>query len=732
MGHPGSWQMSVWGLNAMLSETLYWSLWSDPDEFAMLYAACAMGSSSKGPFDSDSDDSEIDQAQLLETFSKLRKQHGDFVTALFTRHYINGLRAHLEISNGSETRESAQKKLKKWQAELSEKITSHTSPQKQNLEHIRELLDLSPTESDLLTLQLNADTPGFRELLMVGSLSAGHNLLDDLLSVLLARSKREITDALDEDGVLVSSGLLKLHSSPRALAPISPHLRETLSTPASEEDFYGRFCKPLERESTTASLARLDERDVSIMLPLLEAEPPEEGGTHILIYGSRAIDKPELISRYLDDSELEPWMVASKHVPSTDMPLWTFIAQEIISLKRDPIVLVVPKAEQALAQSGSRISLMSLFGEAPMDDEEELRTDDALTENGIRCVWLSDQPRFLTESNIGKFIFHCQARPGSRADRRARIEAVVSDFNLSPDVEAKLSRYSLLGARQVEQAAALAERLSDDSTERERVILRAVDQSQRVLRRDATEELRDSVTKYSLDYLNLDGRFSADQVIKALQKKPKGSICFYGIPGTGKTQLAEYMAVELDLPIVKRRASDLLSKWLGESEQNIAQMFAEAEAEGAILFLDEADSFLRERADARAEWSVTQVNEILQQIERFEGVFIAATNLFQSLDAASLRRFTFKLEFKPLRDDQAWEMFCNETEYDPKADPAEAAALKDDLAQISNLAPGDFATVKRQAVLLDEVLSPLDWIEQLRVEAKLKMSGIEKHKIGFG
>ena len=77
-------------------------------------------------------------------------------------------------------------------------------------------------------------------------------------------------------------------------------------------------------------------------------------------------------------------------------------------------------------------------------------------------------------------------------------------------------------------------------------------------------------------------------------------------------------------------------------------MFTEAEAEGALLFLDEADSFLRDRTLARAEWAVTQVNELLQSMERFDGIFIAATNLMDSIDAAAMRRFTWKLEFKAL------------------------------------------------------------------------------------
>jgi SpoVK/Ycf46/Vps4 family AAA+-type ATPase len=254
-----------------------------------------------------------------------------------------------------------------------------------------------------------------------------------------------------------------------------------------------------------------------------------------------------------------------------------------------------------------------------------------------------------------------------------------------------------------------------------------------VLGREQTEELMDSVTHYSLANLNLDGKFTADQILQALKKRPRGTVLAFGLPGAGKTALAEFMAVELDLPIIKRRASDILSKWLGDSEKNIAGMFNEAEEEGAILFLDEADSFLRDRALARAEWNVTQVNELLQQMERFPGIFIAATNLFRDIDAAAMRRFTWKLEFKALKPQQAWSMFCVEAGYDPEtADPDRTADLQQRLEAIANLTPGDFATVKRQANMLGAELSADDWLEQLAVEAKAKMHGLERNKLGFG
>ena len=164
-------------------------------------------------------------------------------------------------------------------------------------------------------------------------------------------------------------------------------------------------------------------------------------------------------------------------------------------------------------------------------------------------------------------------------------------------------------------------------------------------------------------------------------------MCFYGAPGTGKTALAEHIARRLDQPLLVKQASDLMSKFVGETEQNMASMFAEAESEKAILLLDEADSFLQDRRGAQRSYEVTEVNEMLQGMERFNGIFVCTTNLMDRIDQAALRRFTFKIRFKPLTAPQRERMFITE------ALAGDAAALTAEartrLARLEQLCPGD-------------------------------------------
>lgn len=157
-----------------------------------------------------------------------------------------------------------------------------------------------------------------------------------------------------------------------------------------------------------------------------------------------------------------------------------------------------------------------------------------------------------------------------------------------------------------------------------------------------------------------------------------------GPPGTGKSQYARYLADHLDMPVLQKRASDLISKWLGESEKQIAQAFEEAVAESALLIFDEADSLLAARNSEHPPWQISQVNEMLTWMESHPLPFVCTTNFLSSLDPASLRRFTFKLDFGFLDQTQAEALFLYR--FGAKA----PTPLPD------RLTPGDFAVVEKR------------------------------------
>ncbi len=197
------------------------------------------------------------------------------------------------------------------------------------------------------------------------------------------------------------------------------------------------------------------------------------------------------------------------------------------------------------------------------------------------------------------------------------------------------------------------------------------------------------------------------------------SLCLYGPPGTGKSAFVRHLADRLGLPVVQKRASDLLSKWIGETEERIAAAFAEAREDGAFLVFDEADSLLADRRDAARSWEVSQVNEMLTWMESHPLPFACTTNLMERLDAAALRRFTLKVRFDFLVSDQLRRAF--ELYFGLDAPPA--------VQGFEALAPGDFAVVRRKARLLGCADDPNGLVDLLRQEQEAK--GVVSRRIGF-
>ena len=166
---------------------------------------------------------------------------------------------------------------------------------------------------------------------------------------------------------------------------------------------------------------------------------------------------------------------------------------------------------------------------------------------------------------------------------------------------------------------------------------------------------------------------------------------------------------------------------MGETEQNIARAFQSAKQQGAVLQLDEVDSFLQDRSKASRQWELTLVNQMLLEIENFDGVLIASTNLLDSLDEASLRRFDLAIKLDFLKPDIALAMFeqvCVELGFKDEDERMRAR-----LRALTQLTPGDFEQVMRRAKLLPpesvEVV-----IESLEGACRLKKSGSSK-AIGF-
>ncbi|MGZ5786988.1 MAG: ATP-binding protein, partial [Ramlibacter sp.] len=354
-----------------------------------------------------------------------------------------------------------------------------------------------------------------------------------------------------------------------------------------------------------------------------------------------------------------------------------------------------------------------------------------LESNAVPTIWITNRIEQIDPAFRRRFAYHLELKSPPPGAREGLVRKTLEGVMVSDAFVGKLTERKGLTPAQIRTAVRFAGLASDGGgSAMESLIerqLRNSDQALGTRSQDAGARL--SVTTYDLDMLNVETRFEVPRIVAALKARGHGTLCFYGAPGTGKTALAEHIAKSLDRPLLIKQASDLMSKFVGETEQNMAGMFREAENEKAVLLLDEADSFLQDRRGAQRTYEVTEVNEMLQGMERFNGIFVCTTNLMDRIDQAALRRFTFKIKFKPLTTAQREKMFVTEAlAGDVSLLTGEARAR---LAKLEQLCPGDFAAVKRQVDILAAEFSVVEFLEQLEAEHRIKPEVREGRSIGF-
>ena len=211
-----------------------------------------------------------------------------------------------------------------------------------------------------------------------------------------------------------------------------------------------------------------------------------------------------------------------------------------------------------------------------------------------------------------------------------------------------------------------------------------------------TKEEAVEKTPLTFDYKMVN----CNQDLKILTNKLKKSkikqygMLLYGVSGAGKSYYAQWLAQELKMPIIKKRASDLNDKFVGQTENNIRNAFKEAKEQKAILLFDEADSFLFDRKYSQQNYQVTSVNEVLTQMEDHPYPFIMTTNLKDKIDNAALRRFIFKIKYEYMKSEN---IQSGVKTYFGK----EFKLNKEQLTQLKYITSGDFKVAKAKIDILD-------------------------------
>jgi SpoVK/Ycf46/Vps4 family AAA+-type ATPase len=233
---------------------------------------------------------------------------------------------------------------------------------------------------------------------------------------------------------------------------------------------------------------------------------------------------------------------------------------------------------------------------------------------------------------------------------------------------------------------------------------------------------------YRSSLINCD--MDIKQLAKGLHKDSNVRICLFGPPGTGKTAWASYLAKSIGRPLLVKQAADILDKYIGGTEKQIASTFREAFSSRSVLLLDEIDSFLPDRSNAERHYEISQANQFLTAMERFEGILLCTTNLMENLDPATMRRFDFKISFDYLKSEQACTMADDFfAAFEVPVTRQGKVMLKAGLDRLK-LSQGDFATLLRRYAALGTKPKVRKLVEELKKEVGFREIG-RSRPIGF-
>ena len=490
---------------------------------------------------------------------------------------------------------------------------------KQNTLYARDEFSLDAIDTEillfLLRYQRNKELENFAD-----EVAGRLRHIAQAVAVLIGADTREVHRRIMPDGALISSGAVSLHDESSYIGgrcgclQIAPPLRKVMfrSHRSREEWAAAIFGLPLDAHLAWSDFDHLEPaRDLAARL-LSGGKEGRARGINLLVHGPVGTGKTEFCKSLAARCGLAIWSVGETDEdggePNRMERLAALrLAQRLLKQRAGALILF-DEAEDLLGHAEGFFGRRSRGGQAP-----KIHVNRFIEQNPVPVLWTCNDVDLIDPAVLRRMTLAVEIGTPTQPVRARIWRRVLADLGLSLDDDAvrRLSgRYETppAVAANAARAAALAGGGERDIEQAMGGVLKVLRIGPRALDTDGRD----------FDPRMVNCCDCLEGLVERLgrpQTPRNWSLCLHGAPGTGKSLFARHLAGRLGLPVMQERASDLLSMWVGESEKEIANAFAAARTQGAMLVIDEADSLLADRRGAVRSWEVTQVNEMLTWME---------------------------------------------------------------------------------------------------------------------